>query len=62
MLNHVQDPIGALQRIAYVTDGVCIIANPVDPDNTSSVPRARLVSRSGSGTPSQIATRVCQIR
>jgi len=49
VLNHVQDPIGALQRIASVADDLCIIANPIDPGETSSVPRARFVGRAGTG-------------
>lgn len=49
VLNHVQDPIAALQRIASVTGDLCIIANPVDPDDASPIPRARLVGRSGTG-------------
>ena len=56
VLNHVQDPIAAMQRIASVTGDLCIIANPVDPDDSSPIPRARLVGRSGTGLNDVVST------
>lgn len=49
LLNHVSDPIGALRNVASVLSGTCVIANVVDPHNTSSAPSARLVGRDGTG-------------
>src|SRR5262245_21575811 len=45
ILNHIKDPVGALERILAVTAGLCVVCNPVDTDNASPVPRARLWGR-----------------